>query len=318
MVLLASSPTIGQMVNITAAERSRPVLLPDNPIPAIHGPACVGVSPQRPFLYLVPATGKAPLQYTAVGLPPGVALDKMSGIMHGQIPDAGAYRVLVTVSGSVGKTSRELTIHCGEHEIGLTPPMGWNSFNIYGNTVDDAKIRDAVETLITSGLTAHGYAYICLDDSWQGGRDAQGTLFPNARRFPALQGLGAYIHAHGLKFGLYTSATAYSSTGYVGSFGYEPQDAKEFAGWGVDYLKTDWSLPMAGDPPQSSDYQGTLTKMRQALDQSGRDVFYAIATNHKFDANGWAKMIGANSLYCSAGVRLDLWDDIRPANLAVK
>ena len=116
--------------------------------------------------------------------------------------------------------------------------MGWNSWNHFGAHVTDADVRSAADALVRTGMRDVGYIYVNLDDTWEGKRDAQGVLHPN-KRFPDMKALGDYIHARGLRFGIYSSPGARTCGGYEGSLGHEVQDAKMYAEWGVDFLKYD-------------------------------------------------------------------------------
>jgi alpha-galactosidase len=85
-----------------------------------------------------------------------------------------------------------------------------------------------------------GYQYIVIDDCWHGARDAQGNIQADATRFPAgIKSLSDYVHAKGLKFGIYSDAGIKTCAGRPGSRGHEFQDAQQYAAWGVDYLKYD-------------------------------------------------------------------------------
>jgi alpha-galactosidase len=57
--------------------------------PAIHGPRVVGTTPGRPFLLLVPATGKAPIEFSADGLPAGLSIDPKTGVISGSVKSSG-------------------------------------------------------------------------------------------------------------------------------------------------------------------------------------------------------------------------------------
>ena len=114
--------------------------------------------------------------------------------------------------------------------------MGWNSWNHFAERVTDADVRAAADALVHTGMRDVGYIYVNLDDTWEGKRDAQGVLHTN-ERFPDMKALGDYIHARGLRFGIYSSPGAKTCGGYEGSLGHEVQDAKMYAAWGVDYLK---------------------------------------------------------------------------------
>ncbi len=175
-----------------------------DPHPAIHGPRIVGATPGRPFLFLVPATGQEPLTYAAKNLPVGLALNPKTGIITGTLPKAGTTLVMLTVRGPLGTATRGLYLIGGEHKLALTPPMGWNSWDAYTRDVDDKKVRASADALVATGLAAHGYGYVGIDDTWEAGRDAQGRIQTNDK-FPDMKALCDYIHAKGLKFGIYSS-----------------------------------------------------------------------------------------------------------------
>jgi alpha-galactosidase len=92
--------------------------------------------------------------------------------------------------------------------------------------------------MVSSGLRDAGYVYVNIDDGWQGERGADGVLRPNAK-FPDMKALADYVHARGLKLGIYSSPGPKTCAGFTGSYGHVAQDARTFAGWGVDYLKYD-------------------------------------------------------------------------------
>jgi alpha-galactosidase len=254
--------------------------------PEIHWPRTVGCSPNRPFLFRVPATGRAPLTFSATGLPAGIEINRQSGILNGADNQTGKCVVSVEVSNSLGRTSVSFTIVCGKAMLAQTPPMGWVSSDVYGNAVTDADIRKAADGLISSGLAAHGYQYVLLGDSWEGKRDDDEVLLANDR-FPDMKGLIEYIHSKGLKFGIYSAATSKTDSGYEGSLGREEQDAKEFAAWGVDYLTYDW-CPNANEAT-SLNPQTEYAAMGQAINDCGRDIVYdikMIRRNHEPSAVG--------------------------------
>src|SRR5882762_790434 len=123
------------------------------------------------------------------------------------------------------------TVPCpAEVNVAATPPMGWNSWNHFAERVTDKDVRSAADALVHTGMRDVGYIYVNLDDTWEGKRDAQGVLHPN-ERFPDMKALGDYIHARGLKFGIYSSPGDKTCGGYEGSLGHEVQDAKMYAEW---------------------------------------------------------------------------------------
>ena len=129
-----------------------------------------------------------------------------------------------------------------ENGLARTPPMGWNAFYSLGCRVDERVARETADALVASGMAAAGYRYVLLDDCWMAhGRDPGGSLRANRDRFPdGIPALAAYVHARGLKLGLYLAAGTHTCEYYAGSMGHLDQDVQTIAGWGADYLKVDW------------------------------------------------------------------------------
>jgi alpha-galactosidase len=88
--------------------------------------------------------------------------------------------------------------------LAATPPMGWNSWNLFAGRVTDKNVRDAADAMVSSGMKDAGYVYINIDDTWQGDRDAQGNIQANSK-FPDMKALADYVHSKGLKIGIYSS-----------------------------------------------------------------------------------------------------------------
>ncbi|RZM05109.1 MAG: glycoside hydrolase family 27 protein, partial [Sphingomonas sp.] len=125
--------------------------------------------------------------------------------------------------------------------LAQTPPVGWNSWNRFACKVDEATIRATADAMAANGMKAAGYRYVVIDDCWHGARDADGVITEDKVRFPGgLKALADYVHAGGLKFGIYSDAGTKTCGGRPGSQGHEYQDALQYARWGVDYLKYDW------------------------------------------------------------------------------
>jgi SOS-response transcriptional repressor LexA len=114
-------------------ENSAPIIIASSDAksePAVHGAKIVGASPNKPFLFLIPTTGSAPFKFSAANLPAGLRLDSTSGIISGAIENEGSTDVALTVENAAGTTQSTLTIICGKDKLGLTPPMGWNSWKM--------------------------------------------------------------------------------------------------------------------------------------------------------------------------------------------
>jgi alpha-galactosidase len=171
-----------------------------------------------------------------------------------------------------------------DNGVARTPPMGWNSWNTFGCNINETLIRQMADAMVSSGMRDLGYQYVVVDDCWfNPNRDSAGNLQGDPGRFPSgMKALGDYLHGKGLKFGIYqgpldkTCAQYFSSyPGATGSQGHEAQDARQFAAWGVDYLKYDWCSP-AGT---INDQVATFAKMRDALAATGRPIVYSINPN---------------------------------------
>ena len=178
------------------------------------------------------------MKFSADGLPAGLSLDPSTGRITGMLNEPGETTVTVRAENARGTAEGKLRIVCG-NTIALTPPMGWNSWNCFAGAVDDTKVRAAADAMVSSGLINHGWTYINIDDCWQGDRDASGNIQSNGR-FPDMKALSDYIHAKGLKFGIYSSPGPKTCASFTGSYEHEDQDARRYAEWGVDYVKYDW------------------------------------------------------------------------------
>ena len=171
-----------------------------------------------------------------------------------------------------------------DNGVARTPPMGWNSWNTFGCNINETLIRQTADAMVSSGLRDLGYQYVIVDDCWfNPNRDGAGNLQGDPSRFPSgMRALGDYLHVRNLKFGIYqvpadkTCAQYFGAyPGATGSRGHEVQDARQFAAWGVDYLKYDWCSPDGSIDDQVT----TFAKMRDALAASGRPIVYSINPN---------------------------------------
>src|SRR4051812_16523500 len=72
-----------------------------------------------------------------------------------------------------------------DNGVARTPPMGWNSWNRFGCNVSEQLIQNTADALVASGMRDAGYQYVVIDDCWQIGRDAQGTIVADPQRFPS-------------------------------------------------------------------------------------------------------------------------------------
>ncbi len=208
---------VGAKATLAAAPAEPRLVLtpPPPPEPRINGARVFGVRPGSPFLFTIPATGDRPMVFGVEGLPEGLMLDTATGQITGSLSAPGTHLVTFTAANSLGTASRPFKIVCGE-TLALTPQMGWNSWYVWENRVTDAIMRAAADAMVSSGMVDHGYQYVNIDDCWSirpdakdpsllgEPRDARGMINSNGR-FPDMKALTDYIHAKGLKAGIYTS-----------------------------------------------------------------------------------------------------------------
>ncbi len=172
-----------------------------------------------------------------------------------------------------------------------TPPMGWNSWNKFGCDVSEKLIRDTADAMVKSGLRDAGYVYINIDDCWHGQRDAEGFIQPDPVRFPSgMKALADYVHARGLKLGIYSDAGAQTCGKRPGSQGHEYQDALQYARWGVDYLKYDWCN--TGEGKAQRNPREAYATMRDALHAAGRPMVFSICEWGDNQPWEWAGNVG--------------------------
>jgi alpha-galactosidase len=292
------------------------------PQPRINGARVFGVRPGSPFLFTVAATGEAPLAFSAEGLPAGLALDPASGRITGVIQnhEAKTYRVTLQVRNALGENMRELRIIVGDR-IALTPPMGWNSWNSWAQSVDEGNVRATAEAMARL-LKGHGWTYVNIDDSWQGARGgAFNAIQPNGK-FSDMKKLADDVHGLGLKLGIYSTPWITSYAGYIGGSAdqvdgawtkpegrdanrsgwrigihtFEKNDAQQWAAWGIDYVKYDWHT---NDLP-------SITRLTGSLATQPRDITYSLSNTAPFQhAAEYTRLTNA---WRTTGDIRDRWD----------
>jgi alpha-galactosidase len=206
------------------------------------------------------------------------------------------------------------TLFAQSTTLAATPPMGWNSWNLFAGKVNDADVRAAADAMISSGMKDAGYIYVNIDDTWQGERDAQGNIHANSK-FPDMKALADYVHSKGLKIGIYSGPGAQTCAKYAGSLGHEAQDAKTYADWGFDYLKYDlcsyrqnMDQEAPNDPAKRTKMmKDAYEKMQKALLATERPIVYSFC-QYGWDAVWeWGPSLGAN-LWRTTGDINPTWD----------
>lgn len=319
-LFVGAAPAQPDQPEVNAATSSEEAVLLTPPAPnepRINGPEVYGARPGSPFLYRIPCTGKRPIVFRAEGLPQGLALNSTNGIITGKIAKPGTMQVTLFARNEFGKDERQFRIEVG-NKLALTPPMGWNSWYIYLHHVTQADLCKAADEMIASGMADYGYQYVNIDDCWarQPGltnselgepvRDANGQILPN-QRFPDIKAMVDYIHAKGLKAGIYTSPGPKTCAGFEGSWQHEAQDARTFADWGFDFLKYDWcsygQIFRAGDPRLTNTvslqaakglagYKFPYELMSRELQKQHRDIVFNLCQYGMGEVWKWGGEVG--------------------------
>lgn len=280
--------------------------------PRYNGPLVYGVRPGSPIIFKIPTSGLRPMKFSVENLPEGMKLDAEKGILSGSISECGQYDMQIKATNSKGAMTQEFKIIVG-YTIGLTPPMGWNSWNCWGLSVSQEKVISSAQAILDKGLADYGYSYINVDDAWEAAeRNADGTIATN-EKFPDMAGLGKWLHDQGLKFGIYSSPGDRTCGNYLGSLGHEKQDAETYNSWGVDYLKYDWcgynTVFMEEKDVTVAAYVRPYLLMQKYLRQQPRDIFYSLCQYGMADVWKWGHAVDANS-WRTTGDIVDTWESM--------
>lgn len=186
------------------------------------------------------------------------------------------------------------------------PPMGWMTWNLFQGNINEQLIRETADAMVEGGFRDAGYEYIFIDDLWQGGRDRQNNIIPDPEKFPnGIKALADYVHSKGLKLGIYSDAAQLTCGGWTASLGFEEQDARTFASWGIDYLKYDY----CNAPEDSATARHRYRTMANALQNSGRDIVLGICEWGQRQCEEWCEEVGGQLWRTSYDVR-DMWKDV--------
>jgi len=313
------------------------ILTPKAPeTPRINGAKVFGVRPNSQFLYTIPATGRRPMTFAVENLPAGLKVDKQTGRITGKLSTPGEYKVQFIAKNELGTAQREFRIVVGD-KIALTPPMGWNSWNCWGNAVSQEKVLSSAKAMVEKGLINHGWQYINIDDGWQALRGGKHKAVMSNSKFPDMKGLADEVHDMGLKIGIYSGPWVGTYAGHVGSYSDNPDgtydwvekyanehyrfvdpegkvkhginyhhgkysfvknDVQQWVDWGMDYLKYDWN--------PNDVYH--VKEMMEALRSHDRDIVYSLSNSAPYgDAAQLEKM--ANSWRTTGDIK-DTWENM--------
>lgn len=187
------------------------------------------------------------------------------------------------------------------------PPMGWNSWNSFTDQVNEALILDTAERMKVQGFLAAGYQYVVIDDCWSlRQRDGLGRLVPDPEKFPhGMKWLSDALHQMGFRFGMYSCCGARTCADYPGSLDHEFEDARQFAEWGVDYLKYDNCFK-----PQHLDDETLYRRMGLALANCGREIVLSACQWGTEEVHRWIRSTGAQLFRSTEDIN-DSWNSIR-------
>lgn len=290
--------------------------------PQINTAKVFGATPGNPVLFKVATTGQRPMQFSAVKLPSGLTISAETGIITGTVKQRGNYEVILKAKNKLGEATKKLIIKIGD-TIALTPPIGWNGWNSWEASIDQDKVLASANAMVSKGLADHGWTYINVDDAWMGVRSGPDTALQPNEKFPDIKGMIDQIHAMGLKAGLYSTPYLASYGGYVGAssdyptggethelfkpnrppysrigkYKFEPNDARQMAKWGLDFLKYDWRIDVA-----------STERMSTALKNSGRDIVFSLSNNAPFEkVTDWVRL---SNMYRTGPDIKDSWTSL--------
>ena len=131
--------SVSSNTNLTAREEQIIAAAKAGAAPQFNGARIVGIRPGTPLVYSLAVSGAHPLEFSAKKLPDGLSLDPNTGIISGSLNRAGEYTVKVAAKNSAGKAKTKIKIVCGD-TLALTPPMGWNSYDAFGDSVVESEV----------------------------------------------------------------------------------------------------------------------------------------------------------------------------------
>lgn len=172
--------------------------------------------------------------------------------------------------------------HALDNGLARTPPMGWLSWERWPCEQTTAELmKTTADKLVELGLAELGYEYVNIDDCWaEKERGSDGNMVPHHERFPdGIKAVADYVHAKGLKLGLYTDIGTLTCGGYPGlnilpDSKITPdaqfvKDIKLFASWAIDSLKVD------GCNAEPAPMNVTYPILSKVLNGTGRPILYS-------------------------------------------
>ena len=191
--------------------------------PQFNGARAVGIYLGTPLIYSLVVSGERPISFSAKNLPVGLKLDSQTGIITGTLTNKGEFTFTASAKNAAGKATAKIKVVCGD-SLALTPPMGWNSYDCFGDNVVESEVL-ANAHYIAEKMQPFGWDTVVVDYCWSdpgahdNNRNARanaplamdqfGRLLPAPNRFPSaadgagFKPLADAVHALGLKFGIH-------------------------------------------------------------------------------------------------------------------
>jgi hypothetical protein len=182
-------------------------------------------------------------------------------------------------------------------------PLGWASWNTFAAKINRTVIEAQADAMASSGLKAAGYEYVNIDEGWwQGTRDGAGNITIDTAEWPGgMAAIADYIHALGLKAGIYTDAGKdgcgyYYPTGRPaapgsGSEGHYEADFLAFSEWGFDFVKVDWCGGDKEGLNASTAYTAIAAAIVKATAKTGRPLTLSVCNWGKQNPWDWAPSV---------------------------
>lgn len=251
------------------------------------------------------ATNSPQAVLSVENLPAGLAFNSKRNLVEGKISTKGTYNYILKAKDNENENSFTITVHVSDSLISPTPLMGWMSWNIFQDKINETNLKQVADLLVSTGLKDVGFNYVLIDDHWHGkSRDANGFLDCDRTKFPAgMKSLVDYIHSKGLKAGIYSDAAENTCGGEIGSLNYEEKDAQQYASWGFDFLKYDYCYA----PKDVNVAKIRYKKMSDALKKTGRPFYFNICEWGDRKPWLWAAEAGGHAWRVSWDSR-DTWD----------
>ena len=238
------------------------------------------------------------------GPPAGASRFNRTRAIACRVPLDGVRQLRLTVTGTGGEVAdwADAKLRTGSiplpdgnrfgpsNGICRTPPMGYCTWNSFTFDFDEKTIRELADAMVSSGMKDAGYEYLMVDEPGFRTRDKDGNLVPDPKKYPGgMKALGDYLHAKGLKLGIYTDAKSVTCGGFLGSYGHFEQDARLFASWGVDYVKADWN-----DAPDLEPAPKVYADLAAALRATERPIYFAVI-HWGMGSHHWARKAGGHT-----------------------